>query len=286
MSASELVITQLLNGASLVMILLLVSLGLGIIFGLMGVINLAHGALFTLGAYTVAVALSLGLGFWPGVVLAPIVVGAIGLLLELSVVRWLYTRPLETILATWGISLILQQGLQISFGAAPQKVPSPLPGAVNILGVSYPAYRLVIIGAGLIVTALVFLLFLRTDFGLTARAIIQNREMAEVLGINTSHIYALSFALGAALAGLAGALVAPQLNVLPQMGTPFLARSFFVVILGGAGSLFGVIGGSAFMGLLETIFATWWSLTLSQALVVALAIVVVRFRPAGLFTGR
>ena len=285
MVSLDLVLTQILNGISLVMILVLVALGLGIIFGLMGVINLAHGELFTLGAYTLAAAFSLGLDFWIGALLAPIVVGLLGFLLEVGVVRHLYTRPMETILATWGVSLIVQQGLRIIFGPTPRRVPHPFPGSIDLLGVSYPTYRLVIIAAGLLVTLAVFVLFLKTDFGLMARAVIQNREMAAMLGVDTTRIYAISFALGAALAGFAGAMIAPLLNVLPHMGTTFLARSFFVVILGGAGSLFGVVGGSVFVGFLETVFATWWSLTFSQALVVVLAIVVVRFRPTGLFTG-
>jgi len=282
-SAATLV-TQLLNGVSLAAILTLVALGLAIIFGLMGVINMAHGELFTIGAYALVAANSLG-GFWAGVLLAPFVGAAVGIVLERSVVRFLYTRPIETILATWGISLILQQGIEFIFGTAPQAVPNPFPGAIIVFGiVDYPVYRLFIIGAGVVITAATFFVFLRTEFGLMARAVIQNREIAAALGINTDRIYVGAFALGAALAALAGALMAPLINVLPLMGVSFLARSFFVVIVGGAGSLPGVVGGSILIGGLETLFSTLWSVTLAQALVLVIAIVIVRFRPTGLFT--
>jgi branched-chain amino acid transport system permease protein/urea transport system permease protein len=276
-------VTQLLNGISLVAILTLVALGLAIIFGLMGVINMAHGELFTIGAYALVAVHPLG-GFWAGVLLAPLIGAIIGIVLERGVVRFLYTRPLETILATWGISLILQQGIEFLFGTAPQAVPNPFPGAISIFGiVDYPLYRLFIIAAGIVITAATFFVFLRTEFGLMARAVIQNREIASALGINTDRVYVVAFAVGAALAALAGALMSPLINVLPLMGVSFLARSFFVVIVGGAGSLPGVVGGSILIGGLETLFSTLWSITLAQALVLVIAIVIVRYRPTGLF---
>ena len=283
MSTATLV-TQLLNGVSLIAILILIALGLAIIFGLMGVINMAHGELFTIGAYTLVAATNLGGGFWAGVLLAPVVGAGIGIVLERGVVQFLYTRPIETILATWGVSLILQQGIEFIFGTAPQAVPNPFPGAIDVFGiVDYPVYRLFIIVAGVVITAATFLVFLRTEFGLMARAVIQNREIAAALGINTARIYVTAFAIGASLAALAGALMAPLINVLPLMGVSFLARSFFVVIVGGAGSLPGVVGGSVLIGGLETLFSTLWSITLAQALVLVIAIVIVRFRPTGLF---
>ncbi|MCC2627124.1 MAG: branched-chain amino acid transporter permease [Thermomicrobiales bacterium] len=284
MSAATLV-TQLLNGVSLIAILILVALGLAIIFGLMGVINMAHGELFTIGAYALVAVSNLG-GFWAGVLLAPVVGAVVGIALERGVVQFLYTRPIETILATWGISLILQQGIEFIFGTAPQAVPNPFPGAISVFGiVDYPVYRLFILMAGVVITAATFFVFLRTEFGLMARAVIQNREIAAAIGINTDRIYVVAFALGAALAALAGALMAPLINVLPLMGVSFLARSFFVVIVGGAGNLLGVVGGSVLIGGLETLFSSLWSVTLAQALVLVIAIVIVRFRPTGLFAG-
>ena len=227
-----------------------------------------------------------GRRFWAGVLFAPVVGAVLGIALERGVVQFLYTRPIETILATWGISLILQQGIEFIFGTAPQAVPNPFPGAISIFGiVDYPVYRLFIIVAGVVITAATFFVFLKTEFGLMARAVIQNREIAGALGINTSRVYVTAFAMGASLAALAGALMAPLINVLPLMGVSFLARSFFVVILGGAGSLPGVVGGSVLIGGLETLFSTLWSITLAQALVLIIAIVIVRFRPTGLFAG-
>jgi urea transport system permease protein len=283
--SSATLVTQLLNGVSLIAILILVALGLAIIFGLMGVINMAHGELFTIGAYALVAVSNLG-GFWAGVLLAPVVGAVVGIALERGVVQFLYTRPIETILATWGISLILQQGIEFIFGTAPQAVPNPFPGAISVFGiVDYPVYRLFILMAGVVITAATFFVFLRTEFGLMARAVIQNREIAAAIGINTDRIYVVAFALGAALAALAGALMAPLINVLPLMGVSFLARSFFVVIVGGAGNLLGVVGGSVLIGGLETLFSSLWSVTLAQALVLVIAIVIVRFRPTGLFAG-
>jgi urea transport system permease protein len=251
----------------------------------MGVINMAHGELFTIGAYALVAVSNLG-GFWAGVLLAPVVGAVVGIALERGVVQFLYTRPIETILATWGISLILQQGIEFIFGTAPQAVPNPFPGAISVFGiVDYPVYRLFILMAGVVITAATFFVFLRTEFGLMARAVIQNREIAAAIGINTDRIYVVAFALGAALAALAGALMAPLINVLPLMGVSFLARSFFVVIVGGAGNLLGVVGGSVLIGGLETLFSSLWSVTLAQALVLVIAIVIVRFRPTGLFAG-
>src|SRR5262249_44862076 len=159
-----------------------------------------------------------------------------------------YARPLATILATWGISLILQQLLQLIFGSGPQEAVGPVEGAVHILGTSYPAYRLLLIAFSVIIVAGVIFVFRRTPFGLDLRTVIQNRDMAEALGINTSRIYAIAFSAGAALAAVAGVLIAPLTKVIALMGANYLAPSFFVVIVGGAGSVAGVAAGSAVVG--------------------------------------
>jgi branched-chain amino acid transport system permease protein/urea transport system permease protein len=274
--------TGLLNVLTLVSLLMLVGLGLAVIFGLMGVINLAHGEFVTVGAFCVALVQSLGGTFWLGLVLAPVVGAALGYLLERSLIRHLYTRPLATILATWGISLILQQTLQLLFGAAPQKVDSPTVAAVSVFGASYPLYRLVLIGLACALIAACHLAITRTRFGLDLRTVIQNREMAEALGIDTRRVYAVAFSVGAALAAVAGVLIAPLTAVVAQMGVNYLARSFFVVIVGGAGSVAGVVAGSAVVGGTETLLNYVIPATLSQALVLVLAVVIVRFKPNGL----
>jgi len=278
----ESAVPLILNILTLTSILMLVGLGLAVIFGLMNVINMAHGEFVTIGAFTLSVLQGLGGSYWAALVVAPVVGAALGYLLERAVVQHLYTRPLDTILATWGISLILQQGLQLVFGSGPQQVMTPLHGSVPLLGASYPAYRLVLIGFALAILSTALFVFHRTRFGLDLRAVIQDRDMAEALGIDTRRIYAIAFAAGAALAAVAGVLIAPLTNVLAQMGANYLARSFFVVIVGGAGSIGGVAAGSGVVGGLETILNYQLPVTVSQALVLVAAVILVRFRPRGL----
>jgi branched-chain amino acid transport system permease protein/urea transport system permease protein len=271
-----------LNAMTLISILTLVALGLAIIFGLMGVINMAHGEFVTIGAFTLAYIQRSGGSFWLALALAPLVGAAAGYLLERTVVQYLYRRPLDTILATWGISLGLQQLLQIVFGAAPQYVEAPVTGSVLFAGTSYPAYRLILIAFAFGVVLVALFVFHRTRFGLDLRTVIENRDMAEALGIDTRRIYALAFAAGAALAAFAGVLIAPLTNVLAQMGANYLARSFFVVIVGGAGTIAGVAAGSGLVGGLETLLNYQVPGTVAQALVLVGAVIVVRFRPRGL----
>jgi urea ABC transporter permease protein UrtB len=278
----EIVIPLVLNALTLISVLALVALGLAIIFGLMNVINLAHGEFVTIGAYTLALVQSLGGSYWLALLVAPIVGGIAGLLVERLIVQHLYTRPIATILATWGLSLGLQQVLQLLFGAAPQRVYGPLPGSIAIGGVPYPAYRLLLIGSAILLFAGAFAAFRWTRFGLDLRAVIQDRNMAAALGINTQRVFALAFAAGAAVAAVAGVMIAPLTVVIAQMGTNYLARSFFVVIVGGAGSLSGVLAGSSLVGGTETLLNYQIPPTVSQAVVLIIAIVIVRFRPTGL----
>jgi branched-chain amino acid transport system permease protein/urea transport system permease protein len=275
-------VNLVLNGLTLISILMLVALGLAIVYGLMGVINMAHGEFVTVGAYTVAAVQAFSGSYWLGLLLAPIMGALIGLIIEGTMIRYLYTRPTATILATWGLSLVLQQCLQLSFGAAPQRVEGPLQFSMAVLGSSYPAYRLWLIAAAFAIVLACFASLRWTRFGLDVRAVIQNREMAEALGINTKQVYQRAFAAGAAVAAIAGALIAPLTVVIAQMGVNYLARSFFVVIVGGVGSIAGVAAGGGFVGGLETVLNYQVPVTVSQALVLVLAVVVVRFRPAGL----
>ena len=270
------------NSLTLISILMLVGLGLAIIFGLMNVINLAHGEFVTIGAYTLALVQSLGGNYWLALALAPLVGGAAGLIVERLIVRHLYTRPLATILATWGLSLVIRQTLQLTFGAAPQRVDIPISELVSILGHPYPGYRLMLISVAFCLVAGCYAVFRWTRFGLDLRTVIQNRDMADALGINTARVYAIAFAAGAGLAAIAGVLIAPITVVIAQMGVNYLARSFFVVIVGGAGSIAGVGAGSVVVGGVETLLNYQIPATVSQALVLVLAIVVVRFRPQGL----
>lgn len=274
-------VSLLLNALTLATILMIVALGLAIIFGLMNVINLAHGEFVTIGAYTLALVQALGGSYWLALLLAPIIGGLLGLFLERVLVRFLYQRQIAAILATWGLSLVIQQLIQIAFGAAPRRVDSPIEGSVMIFGESYPGYRLLLIAIAALLVSGCAIGFKHTRFGLDVRAVIQNRAIAAAMGINTERVYAAAFAMGVAMASIAGVLIAPLTVVIAQMGVNYLARSFFVVILGGVGSIAGVAFGSLFVGGIETVL-NYKIPAVSQAFVLMLAIVIIRFRPQGL----
>lgn len=279
------VLPALLNAMTLISILMLVGLGLAIIFGLMGVINMSHGDFITIGAFSLALIQSFGGSFWLALLITPFIGAAVGFLIERSIIQFLYKRPLATIMATWGLSLIIQQSLQLIFGAAPQRVFSPITASVEILGVTYPAYRLAMIAVAIAIMVAAYLFIKKTRFGLDLRTVIQNPQMADALGIDTKRVFAIAFSIGAGLAAVAGVLLAPLTVVIAHMGVNYLARSFFVVIVGGAGSVPGVVAGSAFVGGAETLFNYIIPPTLAQAFVLVLAIIMVRFRPSGLVPG-
>lgn len=272
-----------LNMLTLISILMIVSMGLAIIFGLMNVINLAHGEFITIGAYTLAMVQAAGGSFWLALLVAPAAGYCIGFAVERILVVRVYKNPLHAILVTWGLSLIIQQVLVLTFGPAPQLVVGPFAGAVEVGGASYPAYRLFLIGFALVTFCAVILLFKKTRFGLDLRASIQSTEIASVMGVNVERINARAFALGSALAALAGVLLAPLTAVTAYMGVNYLARSFFVVLVGGAGSVAGIAAGSTIIGGLETALSYEIPTTVAQALVLVLAIVILRFRPNGIW---
>lgn len=272
----------LLNMLTLISILLIVSMGLAIIFGLMNVINLAHGEFITIGAFSLVAVQAAGGNFWMALLVGPAVGYCVGLALERVLIARVYASPLHAILVTWGLSLIIQQVLVLVFGAAPQRVTGPFEGAVDIYGALYPTYRLFLIGFALATFIATIVLFKTTRFGLNLRAAIQSTEMASVMGVDVEKINARAFALGAALAALAGVLLAPLTAVTAYMGVNYLARSFFVVLVGGAGSVAGVAAGSGIIGGLETALSYQIPTTVAQALVLVLAVVILRFRPNGI----
>ena len=282
--AMDSVLTTILNGISLASVLILISLGLAIIFGLRGVINLAHGEFFMLGAYTVWLTENIGLPpFWVGFILAPFVTGLLGWIIERGFIRFLYHRPIETLLGTWGISIVLRELIRIIIGPEHRYATQPIVGQLEILGFSYPLYRIAIIIFTAVVLGLVGYLFTRTDFGLRVRAAISDRAMAEAVGINASRIDQAVFVLGAGLAGLAGAVMSPVIAINPNMGLDYFAQTFLVVIIGGLGQLFGVVGGGALIGMLEAGFSAFLKPIVAQIIVLALAIIAIRLRPQGLF---
>ncbi|PVB60133.1 branched-chain amino acid ABC transporter permease [Labrenzia sp. 011] len=278
---SELAIT-LLDACNYALILLLVALGLAIIFGLMNVINLAHGEFLMLGGYVLLAVKMAGGSFWAGLVLAPVVVGVVGLVVEELVIRRIYSRVVDTILATWGISLLIKQLIVIGFGPGSYAVEAPFSTAVPILGTSYPSYRLFIMAVSICCVTATFLFFFKTRTGLAARGVIANRTMAACLGVNTRRLDRLTFAFGAGLAGLAGAVISPLISLDPQMGLGFLVPAFLAILVGGLGTITGPVAGASGVGLADNLTATFLSPVWAQLVVFVLAIIVIRLAPSGL----
>ena len=283
------VFEQVLTGLSIGSILLLVALGLSIIYGTIGVINLAHGEFIMLGAYAAwALKAYAGLSLLPGLVLIFLGVGLFGWLVERILLRRLYRRPLDTILATWGVGVVLQQVVRLTAGGELRYVelPPSMDSSVSIFGVEIAAYRIFIF----VVTALLFLIswsiMYRTTFGLKLRAVVQDRNVASCFGINADRIYSLTFAYGAGLAGLAGAIVSPLKSVSPEMGTGYVVDAFMVVVLGGVQSLFGTVISAFVMGEVTGAIAFLQNDTIAKAAVLIVIISVIRFRPQGLFVAK
>jgi urea transport system permease protein len=282
----DVLFNQLFAGLSIASILLMIALGLAIIYGAMGVINLAHGEFVMLGAYT-AWALQTYAGF--SILLAlPIVfflVGAIGWLIEKIIVQRLYHRPLDTILATWGIGIILQQIVRLTIGSDSLFVKGPniLTGNTQIGGVVMSNYRIFVIFFSIAVLAATWALMTRTEFGMKLRAVIQNRRISECYGIEAKNIYSITFAYGAGLAGIAGVLITPLFSTIPTMGTGLVVDAFLVVIVGGLGSLLGAATAAVLIGEATAIFSMLLNDTLGRIAVLAGIIVLIRFRPRGLF---
>lgn len=268
-------------------VLIIAALGLGITFGMMGVINLAHGALITVGAYTAFAITNAGLSLWVAFIIAPVVVALVGLIMEISVISRLYDRPLDTLLATWGFALVIQEVIKVIFGTSARSVPNPYSDPVVVLGSSLPKYRLFLTGLSIGVILVTYIGFQYTSFGLRSRAVIQDDQMANMLGTNVNRVYRATFMIGAALAGLAGAAVAPIVGVDPRTGIGYLVQSFFVVIVGGTGQLLaGTLSGSGLIGGSAALLSFESSQTFAQTIVFVFAIIVIRLRPQGIFRGQ
>ncbi|MCY3982571.1 MAG: branched-chain amino acid ABC transporter permease [Roseovarius sp.] len=266
--------------------LALISLGLAIIFGMMRVINLAHGEFLMLGGYTVVVATNNGVNLWFAMlVLAPVVVGAIGVVVERLLIRWLYGRMIDTLLATWGLSLFFIGIITTIFGASTSTTISPPLGVVSIGEYTSSGYEMLLIGitAGLLVA--VYLVLKYTALGLVARGTMQNPDMAAALGVSTSRIYMITFGLGAAISGFAGGLLAPVTGVLPTIGAIYIAKAFITVISGGASILAGTASASILLGGINGVVTFLTGPTLGEVALLAAAIILLRFMPTGI-TGR
>jgi branched-chain amino acid transport system permease protein/urea transport system permease protein len=276
------ILILLLDASNAMLVLMLVSLGLAIIFGLMNVINMAHGEFLMLGAYAAMSLSGLGLPFLAALALAPLLVAAVGLLAEELVIRRTYRRLIDTILATWGLSLVLRQGLVLAFGPGSYAVAAPDLGTISIAGSPYPVYRLAVMALSLLAIAATFFVFFRTRLGLAARAVIANRDMAACLGIDTRRLDRITFAFGSGLAGLAGAAMAPLVSIDPAGGLGWLVPAFLSILVGGLGSISGPLAGAAGVAGLDSLAAALASPVFAQLIVLVAAILVIRIFPAGL----
>lgn len=264
-----------------VAVVVLASLGLAVVYGLMRVINFAHGEFITLGAFSVLTLTRAGLPLVMAMALAPVIVGAVGLLVERLVIRHLYGRVIETLLATFGISLVLAQLMVTMFGSSPGAVPLSV-GSVRIGDYSVEGYLFILIAVTAALVAGTWLLFTRTLYGLRARVAIHSPDTAATLGINADRLNMATFAIGAALAGAAGALLAPLVAVEPFMGQKYLAQSFLAVISGGAAPVTGSVAAGGLLGSIQHLVTVQLNPLLAQAALLVVAISLIRFLPRGL----
>ncbi|WP_018869203.1 urea ABC transporter permease subunit UrtB [Thioalkalivibrio sp. ALgr3] len=288
-------VSDLVYGLSMGSVLLLAAMGLAIIFGLMGVINMAHGELLMVGAYTTFMTQALFALLIPqyfhyyliaAVPLAFLTAGAVGIAMERGVIRFLYTRPLETLLATWGISLVLIQSVRMIFGAQNVSVASPpwFSGSVQIMqGVSLSTSRVGVIVFAIFVVGLVWVLMNRTRLGLEVRAVMQNRDMAACLGVPARRVDMWTFGMGAGVAGLGGVALSQIVNVGPEMGQNYIVESFMVVVLGGVGSLFGPVLSALGIGVTTKFLEPAVGAVLGTIIVFAAIILFIQWRPQGIF---
>lgn len=283
----SLFIQQFLNGVSNSSVLFLTSIGLVIIFGMMDVVNNAHGEFIMIGAYTACVCVnSLRLPFAVALIVSCIVTGLIGMIIEHLVIRKMYGKVAETLLVTFGLEYIIQQIVRIIFGPENQTIEVPVKGQFVFGSVSIPYYNIVLICMAIFVLLMTLLLFYKTSFGMQLRSITQNSAMTQCLGVNVSKINLITFGYGAALAGLSGALIAPIKSVFPGMGPAFNVDGFLVVILGGLNSIIGAFASSFVINESITLMSGYMSQIVSKLLIFVLIIVIIRFRPNGLFSSK
>ena len=291
-------LTSIFQGVSLGSVLLLAAIGLAITFGVMGVINMAHGEMVMLGAYTTFVVQEIFRSSFPGafdyslavaVPAAFVVTGAFGIGIERGVIRFLYGRPLETLLATWGLSLILQQFVRSLFGPTNQEVgnPSWMSGAWEVAGGLTLTYnRIWIIVFAVVVFALLVLVIRYSRYGLQMRAVTQNRAMASSMGIRTGWVDAMTFGLGSGIAGMAGVALSQIDNVSPNLGQGYIIDSFMVVVFGGVGNLWGTLVGALSLGLLNKFLEPYAGAVLAKIVILVAIILFIQKRPRGLFALR
>ena len=278
-------INALVIGLSLASIWLVAALGLVIIYGTMGVINMAHGEFIMLGAYaTWVMQFFVGIPWLLCLPLSFFIVAFVGWLVERGLIRHLYDRPLDTLLATWGVSLVLIQSVRLIFGGEPQyvEVPDALSSVMNVAFIYIPWMRIFIFVLTLALFAMTVVILFKTNIGIQIRAVMQNKEMAASFGINSERIYGLTFAYGAGLAGIAGAMFAGVKTIFPDMGLGYVVEAFLVVVTGG-GDIFGSLATAGIMGELFSVFSYFTNDTFGRFVLFVLIVIFLRFRPQGIF---
>jgi urea ABC transporter permease protein UrtB len=263
--------------------LILSAAGLAVVFGMMGVINMAHGEFIMCGAYVTVALVHAGVPLFIAQLLAALVAGLLGVLLEWSLIRKLYKRPLDSLLATFGVSLVVTQGMLLLFGSTATGIGTP-EGSFSVGDYHYSTYRLELFAAALLVLGCIYLVFMRTRFGVLARATMQDAAVAQALGVRINMVYAISFGIGTALAGLCGALFAPTMTLIPTMGSTFLVDSFVTVVVGGANVLLGTAPAGVLLAAIRTGLNGWGGQIVGQIGMLMAVIIVIRVLPDG-FTG-
>lgn len=284
MPTTQAIFAQLVNGLAYGLVLLLVSLGLTIIFGIMGIVNFAHGELYAFGAYIGYSVVHATGSFWAGIVVVPIAVGVLGVAIERSTIKRLYgSDPIFILLLTFGLALVFEESIRLIWGPGSKALSTPpeIGGAFSLFGTMFPKYWLFVIGFTGVVTLAVIVALRRTKYGMYVRAASRDSEMVGLLGINEDLIYAGIFGVGAALAGLSGVVIGPLRGISPTMGASIIIPAFVVVVVGGLGSIGGAIVGSILIGVLTTL-STLWIPQWSTMVMFVLMIVVLLVRPEGL----
>jgi branched-chain amino acid transport system permease protein len=275
---------QLLHGLVFGAALGLLALGLTVIFGLLGVMNFAHGELYMMGAYAGIGVIALTHSFWLALIAAPLVVGLIGAVTEVATLRPLYRRePLYGLILTFGLALTFREAVRQLFGGDMRRVLPPFSGSTPMLGMMYPNYRLFLLAMASVLLLAIWLFFTRTRAGILVRAAVQDAEMLDGLGVNVPRVFTLTFAGSAALAALAGLLLAPVFTVYPQMGVEMILLAFIVVILGGMGSMGGSVVAAFVIGIAQSLFSLWMNPQRVAIAIFAIMIFVLIVRPRGFF---
>jgi branched-chain amino acid transport system permease protein len=275
---------QLLHGLVFGAALGLLALGLTVIFGLLGVMNFAHGELYMLGAYAGITVIGIAHSFWVALIVAPILVGVVAALTEMTTLRPLYRRePLYGIILTFGLALVFREGARQIWGGDMRRILPPFTGSTPLLGMTYPNYRLFLLGAASVILVTLWLFFTRTRAGIVVRAAVQDAEMLDGLGVDVQRVFTLTFAASGALAALAGLLLAPVFTVYPQMGVEMILLAFIVVILGGMGSMGGSVVAAFVIGIAQSLFSLWMNPQRVAIAIFGIMIVVLIVRPRGFF---